>query len=73
MHFVYLPLINTALRELTSAWNDHPVITESNYTPRQMWPQGMLQNRNSNHVAIRDVIENESLNLDEFGTEEEEE
>ena len=25
LHFVYLPLINTALRELTSAWNDHPV------------------------------------------------
>ena len=38
-----MPLINTALRELTSAWNDHPVTTESNYTPRQMWPQGMLQ------------------------------
>ena len=23
LHFVYLPLINTALRELTSAWNNH--------------------------------------------------
>ena len=71
LHFVYLPLINTALRELTSAWNDHPVTTESNYTPRQMWLQGMLQNRNSDHVAVRDIINNESLNLDEFGIEEE--
>ena len=33
--------------------------------------QGMLQNRNSDHVAVRDVINNESLNLDEFGIEEE--
>ena len=31
----------------------------------------MLQNRNSDHVAIRDVIDNESLNLDEFGIKEE--
>ena len=36
-----------------------------------MWPQGMLQNRNSDYVAIRDVIDNESLNLNEFGIEEE--
>ena len=71
LHFVYLPLINTALRELTNAWNDHPVTTESNYTPRQIWPEGMLQNRNSDYVAISDVIDNESLNLDEFGIKEE--
>ena len=31
----------------------------------------MLQNRNSDYVAIRDVIDNQSLNLDEFGIEEE--
>ena len=37
-----------------------------------MWLQGMLQNTTSDDVAIRDVIDNESLNLDEFGIEEEE-
>ena len=56
LHFMYLPLINTALRELASAWNDLPVSTESNYTPRQLWLQGLLQNRNSDLVAVRDVI-----------------
>lgn len=71
LHLVYLPLINTALRELVSAWNDHPVTTESNYTPRQMWLQGMLQSRNSDHVAVRDVIDNGSVELDDFGIEEE--
>ena len=45
--------------------------TESNYSPRQLWPQGILQNRNSDHIAVRDVIDNESLNVDEFGIEEE--
>ena len=71
LHFIYLPLINTALRELASAWNDHPVSTESNYTPRQLWLQGMLQNRNSDLVAVRDVIDNEHCNVDDFGIEEE--
>ena len=37
LHLVCLPLINTALRELTSTWNNHPVSTESNYTPRELW------------------------------------
>lgn len=32
----------------------------------------MLQNTTSDDVAIRDAIDNESLNLDEFGIEEEE-
>lgn len=71
LHLVYLPLINTALRNLSSAWNDHPISTASNYTPRQLWLQRMLENRNSDHVAVRDVIDDVSLNLDEFGIEEE--
>ena len=32
----------------------------------------MLQNTTSDDVAIRDAIDNESLNLDEFGIKEEE-
>ena len=71
LHLVYLPLINTALRELTSTWNNHPVSTESNYTPRQLWLQGVLQSRNSDHVAVRDVLDNGRVNWVEFGIEEE--
>ena len=71
LHLVYLPLINTALRELISTWNNHPVSTESNYIPRQLWLQGVLQSRNSDHVAVRDVLGNGRVNWDEFGIEEE--
>ena len=71
LHFVFLPLINVALSELSRQWNDHPVTTESNYSPRQLWTQGMLQLRSSQFSAVRDVIEGENLNFEEFGIEEE--
>ena len=45
LHLVYLPLINQALTELMHQWYDHPVTTECNYSPRQLWVQGMLQLR----------------------------
>ena len=71
LHFVFLPLINVALSELSLEWNDHPVTTESNYSPRQLWTQGMLQLRSSQLSAVRDVIEGKNLNFEEFGIEEE--
>ena len=71
LHFVFLPLINAALCELSRQWNGHPVTTESNYSPRQLWTQGMLQLRSSELSSVRDVIEGENVNLEEFGIEEE--
>ena len=71
LHFVFIPLINVAFSELSRQWNDHPVTTESNYSPRQLWTQGMLQLGSSHLSAVRDVIEGENLNFEEFGIEEE--
>ena len=71
LHIVYLPLINAALSELTAQWNDHPVSTNSNSSPRQMWSQGMLELRHSNLTAVQDVIQNNSVDLEDFGIEEE--
>ena len=55
LHAVYLPLINQTLAEFLQ-WNDHPVTTECNYSPRQTWVQGMLQLRNNNLTAVRNVV-----------------
>ena len=71
LHFVFLPLINAALSELRQQWNNHPVTSESNYSPRQLWTQGMLHLRNSHLSAVRDVVEGEHVNVEEFGIEEE--
>jgi hypothetical protein len=70
LHIVYLPLINAALSELVAQWNDHPVSTNSNLSPRQMWSQGMLELRYSNLTAVQDVICNNSVNFEYFGIEE---
>lgn len=36
-----------------------------------MWVQGMLELRNSNLTAVRDVVDGDIVNLEEFGIEEE--
>lgn len=40
LHVVYLPRINEALDEFVECWNNHPVSTENNLTPNQLFIQG---------------------------------
>ena len=42
LHLVYIPRINRALSELMEAFNHHGVRTERNWTPYQMWVNGMM-------------------------------
>ena len=63
-------MINQALAEFLRQWNYHPVTTECNYSPRQMWVQGMLQLRHSNLTAVRNVVD-EEINPEEYGVDEE--
>ena len=41
LHLVYLPRINTALDKFERDWAFHPISTENNRSPRQLWHQGM--------------------------------
>ena len=43
LHFTYIPLINHALEEFTSSWNNHKISTENNLTPNQLFIQGYMQ------------------------------
>ena len=70
LHIVYLALINNALGEITSQWNDHPVTTSTNFSPKQMWVQGMLELRNSNLTAVKDVIDGDVNNMEELDIDE---
>lgn len=56
LHYIYGPRINRALEFFTSAWNSHPVGSEHNTTPTQMWLAGMLQQRHSNRVAVNELL-----------------
>ena len=44
LHYVYLPRVNSALQSFTKSWNDHPLSTEGNFTPNQLFVRGALHN-----------------------------
>lgn len=67
LHFVYLPIINAALDELTGQWNNHPVTTECNFSPNQLWLQGMLSLRNSGYSAVMDVTNGQTVDFFQYG------
>ena len=37
LRLVYVPLINSHLREFTKGWDNHPLTTERNRSPNQLW------------------------------------
>ena len=51
LHFVYLPRINKAIRSFVLAWNQHPLRTERNWSPVQMWTNGMVDIRNRGNTG----------------------
>ena len=42
LHYVHAPRINQHLSMWKDAWNMHPLRTESNHTPLQLWTRGLL-------------------------------
>ena len=41
LHFVFLTRLNIALRQFTEAWNNHPLSSERNLSPNQLWISGL--------------------------------
>ncbi|KAG5855022.1 hypothetical protein ANANG_G00044470 [Anguilla anguilla] len=42
-HCVFLPCLQAALDAFTDGWNNHPMRTEQNLSPNQMWEMGCIQ------------------------------
>ena len=69
LHFEFIPRINNLLSRWTDPYNRHPLGTEHNSRPGQLWIESMLQLQNSQHttpggVFHRDLVEGP---LDQFG------
>ena len=43
LHYVYLPRINKSLWPFMIAWNNHPLRTEHNWSPRKIWVNSVIQ------------------------------
>ena len=53
LHYVFLPRINQHLADFRSGWDCHPLSTERNRTPNQLWIEGLL--RSDNPLLGQDV------------------
>ena len=40
LHYAFIPRINSSLVQFMTMWNDHPLRTESNHSPNQLWMTG---------------------------------
>ena len=57
LHYIYVPRITRALDTFASAWNEHPMRTEHNWSPIQMWTNGMLDVRNHSRCGISSLAD----------------
>ena len=57
LHYVYLPRINQHLSQFTLGWNDHPLSSERNMSPNQLWIYGMHLIRGSGSLIDQEVWE----------------
>ena len=55
LHYVYLPRINAAIDSFVEAWNKHSIRTERNWSPEQIWSNGMTDRVNGRLTAVADV------------------
>ena len=69
LHFVFIPRINNLLYRWMEAYNRHPLGTEHNSTPRQLWVESMLGMQNSHHTAPGGVFDRDTVEgpLEQYG------
>ena len=52
LHYVYIVRINNSLGSFSEAWNSHPLRTENNHAPLQLWICGILNHSHEIHPPI---------------------
>ena len=64
LHLVYKHWINNAITLFIEQWNHHPLRTESNKSPYQLWTEGFYSHANSNHGTVLDCLQmNENIRV----------
>ena len=64
---MYLDLINEALNEFLGEGSNHPMTTETNFSPQQLWVRGLVLVSDSQSIAVQDVVQLFSYGIDEVG------
>ena len=71
LHLTYVPIINEAIELFIDEWNNHPLSTQSNYSPRQLWFLGLVDDTNSPSCSVQDILLGHN-EIESFGIDEEE-
>ena len=58
LHLIFLPFTNNALRELLEDWNNHPLSSEHNFSPYQVWRPGLNSYQISNPEEFNELSNN---------------
>ena len=67
LHRVYIPRINHSLEELRQQMNNHPVQTEHNMSPNQLFISGILTSESRTRSILKDVIDPSQFGIEEDG------
>ena len=70
LHLTYIPIINQGIEQFVDEWNNHPLSTASNYSPRQLWTLGILEARDPLSCAVQDILHGHA-EINAFGIDEE--
>jgi len=57
LHFVFLPRINSHLQRFINGWNAHPLSSNHNMTPEQLWISGLYAIAGSGSLIDQEVWE----------------
>ena len=68
LHKVYIPRINQSLEVFHQQMNNHPVRIEQNFTPNQLFIQGVLANESTTRSMLEDVVDPSQYGVEDAGT-----
>ena len=57
LHYIFLPIINQHIKNWRDAWIHHPVRTEGNKSPFQLWVTGLQLAGNLQARNITDAVQ----------------
>ena len=63
LHFVFIPRINRALQHFTNQWNNHPVSSEHQLSPLQIFAYGILENMHSGYSGVESILRTNEIPL----------
>ena len=67
LHYIYQLRIQASLDEFKEGWSHHPVSTEKNSTPYQIWLMGMMDSKYETRRGVRSYLELNGMDVNEFG------